>query len=90
MRVTGGWDWGRTGRATGDGFAMPWNAAQNISGSPTGSNAATKVLGGLASATVVAPVFWGVVNPAADAVQQALGHPERRWDRQGLWDLGKK
>jgi hypothetical protein len=90
LHVTGGWDWGRTGRAAGDGLASVWNAAQNVSGSPTGSTAATKTLGAVGSATVIAPVFWGIVNPGYDAVRQGLGYPEHRLDRQGLWDLGER
>jgi hypothetical protein len=82
--VTGGWDWGRTGRAASVGAALPFNAevglGHRLAGTP-GAYVGGAV--GAVSTPIVGP-FLGAEMMGLDALDQAHGRPELKIDNANL------
>jgi hypothetical protein len=82
--VTGGWDWGRTGRAALTGAGLTFNASvgagRSLAGTP-GAYVGGAV--GTVSSVVGAPLF-GVEMAGLDALDQANGRSELKIDNANI------
>lgn len=82
--VTGGWDWGRTGRAASDGAQFTFNsftgAGRTFGGTPGAIAGGTL---GVLGTPFLAP-FGAATTAAADAVDQKNGRPEFRMDNAAI------
>ena len=95
QQVSGGWDWGRTGRAAGDGAAAPFRSPfrvwKNVGERVLGKTVGPYVGGALGVVSTVsgAPLLTTPLNMAGDAIFQAQGLSEHRYDnaaiRNQLW-----
>lgn len=82
--VTGGWDWGRTGRAASDGFGMAFSGCVGLGRQTAGTAGA--VVGGVLGA--FGTTYLGPVGAAQsvyyDAQRQRRGQSELRIDNAEL------
>ncbi len=82
--VTGGWDWGRTGRAASTGAALPFNAEVGLGRTLAGTPGA--YVGGAIGAlsTPLMGPFLGAEMAGLDAIDPARGRPELMIDNANL------